>query len=292
MNWHIGTAGWYYKDWEGSIYPKGKKAGSDYLEYYAQLFSVVEVNATYYSYLNPNYALSWVKKTADNQEFVFTIKLHQDFTHKRHYSSQNVKSVRSLFDNLSGEGKLGGVLIQFPFSFVKNHDNARYVNDLDALFNEYRLFYEFRHKSWFCELPLLLTSGRQINVCSIDQPVIGEALPFNVQTVIRDGYVRLHGRNKPAWEESIKKFSQNLQMKDPNARYHYYYSPSEMQEIRLKIEKKAENATGDVFVIFNNHPFGYAPANALELKILLESLKPEIPMHIALNFPRLAGLIK
>lgn len=134
------------------------------------------------------------------------------------------------------------------------------------------------------------SSGELANLCAIDQPIIGEAVPFNISTIIRDGYIRLHGRNKLAWEESIKKYSQTEKVSNPSARYHYYYSPSEMQELRLKIEKTAESARGDVFVIFNNHPFGYAPANALEFKLMIETLKPVIPMHIVLNFPRLNNI--
>ncbi|GMU85321.1 MAG: hypothetical protein AMXMBFR48_05630 [Ignavibacteriales bacterium] len=287
MNWYIGTAGWSYKDWCGCFYPKGLKGGADYLEYYSQFFNVAEVNATYYAYLKPGLASEWVKKTSGNPEFLFTVKLHQDFTHLRKYNNENIKAVRNINDILAEEGKLGGLLVQFPYSFVKNGESARYVDSLYDLFSDYRLFFEFRNKSWMNGPQIELSSGVKPNVCAIDQPIIGEALPFTIQPIMQDGYIRLHGRNKLAWEDSIKKFSQSKQASDPNARYNYYYSPSEMQEIRLKIEKTAELASGEVFVIFNNHPFGHAPANALELKLMLENIKQEIPMHILLNFPRL-----
>lgn len=289
MKWYIGTAGWSYKDWAGCFYPRGLKGGTDYLEYYSQLFNVVEVNATYYSYLKADYACEWIKKTSGNGEFLFTVKLHQEFTHLRKFSKESVKSVRGLFDILAREGKLGGILIQFPYSFSKDGETARYVSSINDIFSDYRLFYEFRHKSWLNGGPLTFLSAEEANVCAIDQPIIGEALPFIISSIRNDGYIRLHGRNKAGWEDSIKKYSLREKVSDPNARYNYFYSPSEMQEIRLKIEKNTETAKGDIFVIFNNHPFGYAPVNALELKLMIETLKPAIPMHIALNFPRLAS---
>ncbi|MGB5287041.1 MAG: DUF72 domain-containing protein [Ignavibacteriaceae bacterium] len=61
--YYIGTAGWSYKDWVPSFYPKqqsGKFAcrGStssrlDWLQFYSHYFNCVEVNSTYYAYLSP-----------------------------------------------------------------------------------------------------------------------------------------------------------------------------------------------------------------------------------------------
>ena len=41
----IGTCGWFYKDWVGPFYPKGL-APADYLPYYAEHFSIVEVDSS------------------------------------------------------------------------------------------------------------------------------------------------------------------------------------------------------------------------------------------------------
>jgi uncharacterized protein YecE (DUF72 family) len=43
----VGTCGWSYKDWSGVFYPKGLPAG-EYLAYYAERYSVVEVDSTFY----------------------------------------------------------------------------------------------------------------------------------------------------------------------------------------------------------------------------------------------------
>ena len=43
---HIGTSGYYFKDWIGHFYPEGTKP-EQMLDYYAQQFPVVEINMTY-----------------------------------------------------------------------------------------------------------------------------------------------------------------------------------------------------------------------------------------------------
>ena len=44
---YIGTSGWTYDDWTGPFYPQNVK-GADRLEFYAEKFDTVEVNATFY----------------------------------------------------------------------------------------------------------------------------------------------------------------------------------------------------------------------------------------------------
>jgi len=74
-----------------SFYPKAQTANFDWLNYYGNYFDTVEVNATYYAYLSPKIAEGWLKKTSDNGEFKFTIKLHQDFTHKKVFSNESTR---------------------------------------------------------------------------------------------------------------------------------------------------------------------------------------------------------
>jgi uncharacterized protein YecE (DUF72 family) len=42
----IGWCGWSYKDWSGTFYPEGMAAG-DYLSFYAQHYSTVEVDSSF-----------------------------------------------------------------------------------------------------------------------------------------------------------------------------------------------------------------------------------------------------
>ena len=80
---YIGTAGWSYKDWIDSFYGKAQSSTFDWLEFYSYYFNTVEVNASYYTYIAPHTVDGWINKVEEKEDFLFTIKLHQDFTHKR-----------------------------------------------------------------------------------------------------------------------------------------------------------------------------------------------------------------
>ena len=79
---YIGTAGWSYKDWVPNFYPKKQSGGFDWLQFYSHYFNCVEVNSTYYAYLSPRVFESWIRKVEDSDDFIFNVKLNQDFTHK------------------------------------------------------------------------------------------------------------------------------------------------------------------------------------------------------------------
>ena len=82
---YIGTSGWSYPKgagtWTGYFYPTGK---INELEYYSQFFNTVEVNSSFYRPPNPGYVYNWVKRVPD--DFLFTVKLWQKFTHPKMYS--------------------------------------------------------------------------------------------------------------------------------------------------------------------------------------------------------------
>lgn len=289
MKFFIGTAGWSYKDWEGVFYPGKTSRGFDKLQYYATLFNIAEINASYYSYLNPLMVSTWSAKLSDFPDFTFTIKLHGDITHKRRYSNKNITDTKTVLSALAADNRLKGVLAQFPYSFQHTAESARYINELITQFSDYPIFFEFRHSGWIKGAGLKFINESGINICAIDMPMIGEAFPFRFTGSADSLYVRLHGRNSAGWMDSIRRFAAGTKLPDQNARYHYNYSPSEMHELRMKIENEIAPGTKELVVIFNNHPFGYAPANALEMKIMLERIQLDLPLHLSLNFPRLVS---
>ena len=114
---YLGTAGWSYKDWVPSFYPKPQSASFDWLQYYSQYFNCIEVNSSYYTYIDPKVVRSWIDKVSDVDDFTFTIKLHQDFTHKKNFDQPKIKAVIYNLDMLRKANRFGGLLIQFPYSF-------------------------------------------------------------------------------------------------------------------------------------------------------------------------------
>ena len=290
LKYNIGTAGWSYKDWVPSFYPKTQTGGFDWLQFYAHYFNCVEVNATYYAYLSPRIVEGWIKKTADADDFLFTVKLHQDFKHKKVFDEQKVKAVNYNLQILSQAERIGGVLIQFPYSFSFDNESANYVRKLSDLFQNYNRFVEVRHKSWLNEKALQMFRQNNLTYCTIDQPQIGQSLPFEPIITNSKAYIRFHGRNVEAWKKSFGNFGKEQTYTEQSERYKYLYSPGELLDIEQKI-KTLQEKVKEVFVIMNNHPQGDAVANAFELIHLLEEkTKVHVPETIVKAYPRLAGI--
>lgn len=286
-DYHIGTAGWSYKDWVPVFYPKPQSVYFDWLRFYAQYFNCVEVNASYYTYISPKTVKGWIQKVSDSDDFLFTIKLHQDFTHKRDFDGQKIKAVNDNLEMLTGAGRLGGLLIQFPYSFSFDETTADYVRRLRGIFESYNCFIEVRHSSWNNKSVYELFKQLNISLCTIDQPQIGRSIKF--EPVITNGiaYIRLHGRNTEAWMKSIKNFGKEQTYEEQSSRYQYLYLPGELVEIEQQI-KLIQEKVKEIYVILNNHPKGEGVANAFELIHLLEEKdKVEMPSTIVKAFSRL-----
>ena len=289
--YHIGTAGWSYKDWVPSFYPKNQSAGFDWLQFYSHYFNCVEVNSTYYTYISPKIVEGWIRKVTDSDDFLFTIKLHQDFTHKKDFDQQKIKTVNSNLDLLKQAERLGGLLIQFPYSFSFDNTTADYVRVLKDIFQSYNCFVEVRHKSWLKKEALEMFKKLNLTYCTIDQPQIGEAIPFEPIITNDKTYLRFHGRNVKAWLKSINNFGKQQSYEEQSERYKYLYSPGELVEIDQKI-KSIQEKVKEVYVIMNNHPQGDAIANAFELIHLLEEKdKVQMPSTIVKAYPRLETLL-
>jgi uncharacterized protein YecE (DUF72 family) len=284
---YIGTAGWSYKDWVPSFYPKIQSGGFDWLQFYSAYFNCVEVNASYYAYINPKVVEGWVNKTADIGEFLFTIKLHQDFTHKRKYTPENIKGVTYNLDILSRAERFGGLLLQFPYSFEYNEVNRLYLNDLIDIFQPYKPYVEVRNLSWFNNDVFHEFRKMNLPLCTIDQPKFGKVVPFEPVITADRAYFRFHGRNWTAWKDSVANFGKEQNYDQQSERYKYLYSPGELVQIQQKI-KSVQDTVKEIFVIMNNHPTGYAVANAFEMIHLLEEkIKVKMPDTTLRSFERL-----
>jgi uncharacterized protein YecE (DUF72 family) len=221
---------------------------------------------------------SWVKKTSNNPNFKFTAKLWQKFTHERGtVLKEEEKAFKDGIAPLMENGKLGALLIQFPWSFKNNSENRKVIESISDRLREYPLVIEFRHNSWLKNEILFFLRDNNIGFCNIDQPVIGESIkPTNFVTS-EIGYIRLHGRNYKDW------FRKEAGRDD---RYNYLYSSSELEEWVQKI-KKMKDKSRQIYVIANNHYRGQAATNALQLKSMYYEKKVKVPEQLLLNYPEL-----
>src|SRR5882757_10885869 len=85
--------------------------------YIAEYFDTVEVNSTYYGPPLARTASSWVERVEEHKNFRFTAKLWKRFTHERDkaWTTAEVDQVRAGFDVMMESGRLGAVLLQFPW---------------------------------------------------------------------------------------------------------------------------------------------------------------------------------
>ena len=276
----VGPAGWSYEDWEGIVYPRSKPRGFHEAAYLAQYFDTIEINTSFYNPLRAEVAESWVEKVHHNPSFKFTAKLWKRFTHERSASLQDEKVCKQGLDPLAAAGRLGALLLQFPWSFKNTRENHEYVSGLFMQFMEYPLVVEVRHSSWNQPevFDWLRTQG--VGFCNIDQPVIGRSLAPSEQVTMPVGYVRLHGRNYEHW------FTSN---EHPEERYNYLYSMEELKPWAERVANIAHTAES-VFVITNNHYQGKAIANALQLISILRGPPVPVPENLGAHYPQLAEI--
>src|SRR5271168_360433 len=200
----IGPAGWAYKDWNGVVYPSPRPKGFHEATYLAQFFDTIEINTSFYAPLRIEQAEQWIERVAANPRFLFTAKLWQRFTHDPAPSVTDEREVRLGFDVLMGEGKLGAVLVQFPFAFHRTSETVKHLEGLLRRFAQYPLVVEFRHASWKAPETFALLREHRAGFCNIDHPIIGRSLEPSAEVTSEIGYVRLHGRRYDTWFTSTK----------------------------------------------------------------------------------------
>jgi len=278
----IGTAGWSYKDWEGIVYPEKKESHFHALTYLAQFTNVVEINSTFYRIPAMHIALSWTKRISHNPEFLFSVKLHQIFTHQRKdFSQKDVDDFKFGIEPLRAKDKLAAILIQFPWSFANTTSHLDYLAKLFKQFSGYSLAIEVRHSTWNHEIFYKLLEDFRVCFCNIDQPQIGKSIkPSAIATTPELSYVRLHGRNYENW------FKKDAGRDD---RYDYLYKANELDDWVKRI-KELGNKSEKVLVITNNHYRGQALANALQIKNKITGEKLNIPLSLLKTYPLLKDI--
>lgn len=274
---HFGTAGWLYKDWEGIVYPDPKPKDFDPLQYLARFFSTIEINSTYYASPRPQTAAKWVDRVEDFPDFKFTAKLWKRFTHDRKtaWTRAEVREAKAAYNKLMNPGKLGALLIQFPWSFKRTDESREWLDDVTRTFREYPLVLEVRHSSWNTPEFYEELSERGIGFVNIDQPLFHNSIKPSASVTSPVGYIRVHGRNYKDW------FRKGAGVE---ARYDYLY-PREELEPWASRTKEVAAAAEETFVVTNNHYKGKAAANALMLKSLVGGKKSEAPPHLIAEYP-------
>ena len=128
---HVGTSGFFFRGWVGPFYPAGMPS-SDFLEYYARQFPVVEVNSTYYGIPKPRVLANMARRTP--QGFRFVVKLHKSMTHEPKLDLAKVREFLDAIAPLKLAGKYDGLLAQFPWGFRRDTASKAHLEALRESF--------------------------------------------------------------------------------------------------------------------------------------------------------------
>jgi uncharacterized protein YecE (DUF72 family) len=278
----VGVAGWDYPDWNGIVYPTPAPRGVDRLAWLARFVDVVEINSTFYRPADPHVAASWVRRTEGRPELRFTAKGHRSWTHEAGARLDGaVPPTLAGLTPLREAGVLGALLVQFPQSFHRTDEALERLARLLERLDGWPVVVELRHASWDAGGSAEWLRQRGAGWCVVDQPRIGRSTAAPTPRVTSAvGYLRLHGRNAADWFRAGA---------GRDARYDYLYTPAELEGLASTARRLATQAR-EVFVIQNNHFRGKALVNALQMKRLLEAVRPPAPAGLIGAYPELEAI--
>ena len=108
----IGCSGWNYAHWRNWVFYPPRLAQRQWLDFYAERFDTVEVNATFYRLPRESTVAAWVDQTPDG--FRFAVKGSRYLTHIRRLRDTDTGLTRfwDPLEPLREAGRLGPLLTQ------------------------------------------------------------------------------------------------------------------------------------------------------------------------------------
>jgi uncharacterized protein YecE (DUF72 family) len=240
MGVHIGTAGWSYDHWQGTLYPQETPVHAR-LDHYTPVFRTVELNSSFYRWPRPSTWSSWRRRVPAG--FAFSIKAPRALTHGARLYAPEPWLARIGADLVRLGEALGVLLVQLPPDFGYDPARLRYFLGLRPAW--LRVALEFRHPSWQREDTFALLAEHGAAYCVMS----GAHLPCVLRATTSFVYARLHGP-------------------DPNSLYAGSYSDADLRWWADRVREWAAQER-DVFVYFNNDGNGHAVRNAATLGALL-----------------------
>jgi uncharacterized protein YecE (DUF72 family) len=229
----VGTSGYNYPEWRGSFYPL-KFPTTKMLPYYAERFSTVEINYTFYRAPNAKILAGWSDATP--QQFKFTLKAPKRITHVARLKDCTDQLQYFVKTAATLGPKLGILFFQLPPYLRK--DLALLDAFLDAFPSDVKAAFEFRHQSWLNEELYARLRAKNLALCVAES----EKLSTPVEITADYAYFRLRDEG---------------------------YTPRDIALWAQTIQDKA-SACRDVFVYFKHEEAGKGPEFA---RLLLDALK-------------------
>lgn len=244
----IGCSGWQYAAWKGEFYPRGLPQ-DQWLPYYMERFSTVEVNNTFYRLPEIATFERWAARTPPS--FCMAIKASRYLTHIKRLREPE-EPVTRLFERVSTLGlRLGPVLYQLPASIAPDLERLdallsilpRRIADIDSTSSSgdhvIPHVMEFRHPAWYRDDVFEMLAAHGVALCLHDKAgstYAGDPVgPFV--------YIRFHGTS---------------------GHYRGSYPRAALARWAERIQGWLDDGR-QVFAYFNNDPGASAPRNASTL---------------------------
>jgi uncharacterized protein YecE (DUF72 family) len=285
----VGTSSWadpgFVKEW----YPP-KLPANERLRWYAERFSYVELNSSFYAVPDRTNVHKWVDDTPD--DFVFDVKVHRLLS--RHSApldslppdlrddAQTTDRGRvrltpdletALAERLVEETapmaeaeKLGCYFVQLTPAFSPGRHELEELERVVEAFAPHRVALELRHRGWLRdkrrERTLRWFADHDVAFVCVDAPPGDHVpiMPSDFDAVTRDdlAYLRLHGRNTEGY----------LKGRSVAERFGWRYEDDELEEVAERARTMADQAR-EVHVAFNNNRGDDAPTAAQRFRALL-----------------------
>ena len=293
----IGTCSWADEALSKHWYPPGVPPRAR-LPWYAERFSTVEVDSTYYRVPDEKMVQGWADRTPDG--FVMHVKAFGLMTRHpvkleqvppdlrdgmpvdergrvdrppRELRAGVFRTFLDALEPLRASGKLGGILFQMPPYVVWKPSSLDYLEWARDQVGGDGFLFEPRHRSWYAEDIrgdlLRWLEERRMTWVVVDAPKTdGANVPETlVATTTPVAYVRFHGRNAGTW---------NVRGGSAAQRFDYLYGEDELREWVPALGRLSSEAE-EAYAFFNNNNqtngVAQAPAGALLLRKLLEEEK-------------------
>lgn len=247
----VGCSGWSYKDWGDAVY-RGLPAGR-WLACYANLFSTVELNNTFYRLPSPDTFDGWREQAP--AKFVFAVKMHRYGTHRRRLREPQAWLGNQLQRVVRLGRATGPQLVQLPPRWKA--DRARLSEFCAAAIEAERAAravwakesgspkarplrwaVEFRDPSWLDDAIFAVLADYGFALCVHDMI---ERHPWELTTSW--AYVRFHGPQ------------------GPQAKYAGEYGPELLTEPATRLARWLDQGH-DIYAYFNNDRGGAAVRDA------------------------------
>ena len=291
----VGSCSWADKTLvDSGWYPPKAKKPEERLRFYADNFTIVEIDSTYYAIPQERNPEAWVERTP--QEFTFDVKAYAPFTghaaavkalgkdlreelpeevrekanfYAKDLPTEVLNEVWRRFNEtllpLDSAGKLGTVLFQYPPWFGPRSDNREMILDAKERLGQYEMAVEFRNAMWMAEerdreRTLKFLADNAITYVCVDEPQgFKSSVPPTTAVTAATAVVRMHGHNAEMWTQRVKTAAE---------RFDYLYSEDELREWVPRVRDLASDAR-EVHVLMNNCHRDYSVRNARQIGEML-----------------------